>query len=267
MTNSLKVRLSIERDIPILRFIWRWKIAPLEVLKERFFSDNSRGTCFNRLNKLRLAGFVATVYVPQTKGFVWMLTKRGFGVVREWLPVGTEAGFKSECVYHDLLSLHLNLGDWVRDPSTDDYLCSEQELRRLPSEALDDWIPGKLSHRPDGYIRPPMFTESVTALEVELSPKPVNAYKDLGIAYLECRKVGRVLWLVPSHRMASALSQIFAGLDQRSRQLHQFILKDEFTSQRWKTVIREGSLSGSSVKQSIDLIGSGSAHSIIRSSY
>lgn len=250
MTAIAKLRLSSERDLPLLKFIWRWKVVPLDILKDRFFPKSRTGTCFNRLNQLRRAGYLDTVYVSQMRLFVWTLRKKGFGALREWLPHACHVGYKSETAYHDVLSLFLNLGDWVSRPDKDGKLFSEQELRRLSSEFYEDWVPVGFDHRSDGYIKIGQEDSSAfLAIEVELSPKTVSEYRHLAVTYAHCPNLKMVIWAVPTARMAKGLQKIFSEYGPSSQKLHQFVLKDSLQKSKWAAVVIEGSKLGQSIRE------------------
>ena len=71
-----RIILTSNRDIPILLFLWRWKIATTKALHFRFFSKFSLKTAYHRLYLLRRGGFIQIRASLSGQNPVWCLTKK-----------------------------------------------------------------------------------------------------------------------------------------------------------------------------------------------
>src|SRR5579885_720950 len=98
-----RVILSSQRDLPLLQFLWTWKLAPSAVLAARFFPEASANRAYNRLNALERARYIHGRTDEHGQSHVWMLTKKGYTAVRDKLPPLKEEGFRSESIRHDLI--------------------------------------------------------------------------------------------------------------------------------------------------------------------
>jgi hypothetical protein len=248
--------LRERRDLPILAFLWKWKIATSAALYVRFFPNSAPITAYKRLRSLQRLGFLERVTDERGEASVWTLTKAGFEVVREYLPALREEGFRSENVRHDLIAQAAHLGNWLVKEPPGVVLFSEQQLRRYEPGAYPDWVPTSTKRKPDGYWRINAKDGDklarVIALEVELSRKKEDEIRGIGYFYADEFRIDRVLWVVLSEPMAHRLAGIFDGLDVQRRGFHNFVLLSDFRALGWGAPIILGPENGKTIEIFID---------------
>src|SRR5258708_5011759 len=99
----MKVNLNPHRDIPLLQFLWLWKVSTMKALCHRFFPNSAPNTAYRRILTLQEGGFIAPRSDRCGIKRVWTLTPKGYKVIRPDLPTLKEEGFASEHIGHDLL--------------------------------------------------------------------------------------------------------------------------------------------------------------------
>ena len=55
---SYNVVLSENREIPLLLFLWKWKVSTTAALIQKFFPNCKGKTAYNRILSLRKAGLI-----------------------------------------------------------------------------------------------------------------------------------------------------------------------------------------------------------------
>ena len=126
--------MSEQRDIPLLVFLWQWKLSTTAALACRFFPERSLPTAYHRLWLLEKAKFIREHTDRYRKRFAWGLDQKGYHAIRELLPALREEGYKSENIGHDLLVTAVHIGDWLLGAPTGAEVFSEQQLRRYHSD-------------------------------------------------------------------------------------------------------------------------------------
>lgn len=241
--------LSIETGVPLLRFLWKWKLVSSAALSARFFSSMKNPfSAYNYLNRLRLAHYITPRAEEEGRAYLWSLDRAGFDAISHHLPVLREAGYKSECPRHDWLTSAFHLGDWlIRAPSGVESF-SEQELRRFDPEHYPRWVPRSQSHRPDGYWhRSEKNVARTLALEMELNRKKASSYQSVGSFYGEATQVGRVLWVVPTLSDAIYIDAALAKAPGARKSIHSFVMLESFIERGWSAQIESGPGKGLSV--------------------
>jgi hypothetical protein len=233
--------LTKERDLPLLRFLWRWKVLSTASLCRKFFSEASIHTGYKRLLKLERSGFIQSRTDPTATIHVWMLTQKGFQAIRHLLPPLKEEGYKSEHLIHDWLVSSVHLGELLIAKREHVGLVSEQELRRVEPDFFPAWIPKSTLHRPDGYTRVEAGngsegTAKTIALEVELSLKGTADYQAVAEFYAK-QDVDQIVWVTPKLTMASRIERI-VGSNERAA--HSFVLIDDLLRDGSHAVIKIG---------------------------
>jgi hypothetical protein len=245
-----RVVLSLDRDLRLLLFLWRWKLATTKALHARFFARSTLRWAYKRLWKIASAGYITSVPVELANGTAWTLTKQGFLAVRDQLPVLREDGFKSESLYHDMVCAAFHLGDWVAGQPTSVSVFPEQQLRRYELESYPSWIPKTTAHRPDGYTMVANGHDNrVFAIEVEISPKPIAVYQSLSSFYANHRNIDRVMWLVNRASFAEHLHSHLAAYDSQGAQLHNFIALGQFLKMGWSSPVVLGPDLGLTIRE------------------
>lgn len=237
-----RVYLSTEIGVPLLKFLWKWKLASTAAIAIRFFShrkDPRSG--YNYLCKLRLAHYLALRSEDEGRGFLWALDRAGFEAIRHHFPELREDGYKSEFRRHDWLASAFHLGDWLLAAPAGVQTFSEQELRRLEPEHYPLWVPRDPAHRPDGYWhRLDGNTPRTVALEMELNRKKSDAYQRVGSFYGESTQVARVLWVVPALSDATSVQTSLAKAPGARAGIHSFVILGSFLKQGWSATIESG---------------------------
>lgn len=242
--------LSPERDLPLLTFLWRWKVATTKALHARFFPECVQFRAYARLLQLSDAGYLTAIQLGHQKGVVWSLTRKGFLVVREQLPALAAEGFASEHMRHDLLCAAFHLGDWLCAQPVNVSLFSEQQLRTYDPEMYPAWVPASGGHRADGYsFVQGQSGDRVIGIEVELSRKKVSLYKSAGIFYSHQREVDRVLWLVEGATYLASLESHLATYDLDRSSIHNFVSLGQFQRQGWQSRIARGPEQGLTIHE------------------
>ncbi len=239
MTKNIS--LSMNRDIPILQFLWRWKLSTTAALSLKFFPDKSPITAYKRLWTLKHRGFIQVRADSQYRKFVWMLDKKGYAAIKETLPVLRSDGYRSESIGHDLLVNAVHLGEWLTNAPTGVGLFSEQQLRSYHFDHYPAWAPKTDLHRPDGYWKVPAATGNyAVALEVELTPKRNVQYEIVGSFYSRYPEILRALWIVPRQSMATNIHEQIAKALKGSPSIHDFVTFGQFQSKGWNARIEVG---------------------------
>lgn len=254
---SRHILLSKSRDIPLLEFLWKWKLSTTAALAHKFFPNCSRKTAYRRLQKLSHAGVIQTKLINQRAQYVWTLDQKGYWAIAHKLPELRCDGFQSENLEHDLLATAIHLGDWLFGVPEKCSLFSEQQLRRFYPEHYLGWVPKPLCtneeeiHRPDGYWQVSQNDVKKTiALEVELSPKRDSDYEAVGQFYSDPdNKIYRVLWVVPRLSLAKRLGNMFASNGSKSQSSHNFVLLNKVTKLGWQAPIELGPESGITISK------------------
>lgn len=233
------------RDIKILKFLWKWKMVSTAAVGLRFFPNASVHTGYRRLLALAQFGFVTFIQIDHTTGQGWTLTPKGYKVIRHLLGDLSVDGFKSEYPHHDRLVTALHLGNWLTNQPEYTQTFSEQQLRRIPVDLWDDWVPKSTTHRPDGYSL--LFRgerKLVVAFEVELWLKSKNRYEPLVAFYDVQQSIDMVIWLVNSKVTLNSMKRTFERFNIREMQKHHFILLSDFQARGWYAPFVSGKFIG-----------------------
>lgn len=242
------VVLSNERDVPILEFLWKWKLATTATLAVRFFPKLNPVIAYNRLLRLKQGGFIESRCDERGQSFYWCLTQKGFAAIEDTLPHLRERGFKSEHLRHDALVTAMHLGDWIYGAPEGAFFFSEQQLRRHDPSDFPSWVSRSQVHRADGYWGLPQEgTTSACALEVELNRKPNEEYEKVAHFYGDSAQVIRVLWVVSSQLMAHAIHNSITRTPIDRNNIHNFALLSNFQSGCWGAPIILGPEQGKTI--------------------
>jgi hypothetical protein len=226
--------LSEDRDVPLLIFLWKWKLATTAALAARFYPPLSPEGAYRRLWRLERMHMIREQMGESRRHATWALGPKGYLIARAYLPELREEGYKSEHVGHDLLASAVHLGDWNLGEPSDVQLFSEQQLRRYSPQCYPPWVPTDEEHRPDGYWNLPHGAVRRTiALEVELSRQRPARYRAVAGFYSRNKNVIRVLWIAKSERSARAILRYLTEADSGASAFHDFALVDGFLAKGW----------------------------------
>ncbi len=244
--------LSIHRDIPLLIFLWKWKIATTSALHKRYFLKCRPHRAYCRLLNLTKAGYLDRKTIGAAFETVWTLTEKGFNKILPYLPSLKDEGFRSENIHHDLITQAVHLGEWLQGEPEHVKLFSEQQLRRYDPNDYLPWVPKDKRRRPDGYWRiDDGKTKETIALEVELNRKPVCELRNIAEFYAENEKIDRVLWAVLSERTAIQINSIFEENHLQRKGFHDFLILNHFLKSGWDAQIILGPNAGKKIKETL----------------
>lgn len=236
------------RDLSIMRYLWKWKLVSTEALAAKFYPNLSLLSPYRRLLRLADANYLQYIHDNDASGCGWSLTSKGFKKIRHLLGELRAEGFKSEYPHHDSHVTAFHLGDWLTNQPEYTQTFSEQQLRRIPVDLWDDWVPKSDIHRPDGYSL--MFNGDervVFAFEVEMSLKPKPRYESVAVFYDLQQSINAVFWLVNSRSTANSLKRYFESFNVRNISKHNFVVMEEFRRLGWLATFAEGKFKGKSV--------------------
>jgi hypothetical protein len=229
-----KVQLTT-RDVALLDALWKWKMLTSAGIWRALYDGRSANTFYVRLLRLKKAGLITLRPTDSCgSGYVWILTKKGFSLVREKISTLKEIGYQSENIEHDLYVTAVHAGEWLAGSPSGVELFSEQQLRRLDPDCYPNWVPTSSLRRPDGYWRIPFQGRPVTiALEVELSKKGGLSYPLVGTFYEQQTTIFRVVWVVGTESLLQHIRSQIEKACPRSVDIHNFLLLDAFKNQGW----------------------------------
>ncbi len=250
MASSAEIQIT-DHDIAIFRFIWRWKLATTSTLCARYTRHfkATPHTLYKRLKRLEVAGFldVVRVFAPKP-GHAWTLTEKSYASFKSFLPEIIQVGYKSENPTHDLFVQAAHLGNFLDVKSLPSKLriITEQELRRVHPQCLPKELSESTNHRADGYwiYDQSKTTRTILALEVELSQKSSERYRECIFHYSLARDIDSVLWIVESEHLAKIISKELSADRHSAQSKHQFVLLADLVKQGWNSQIISGNNTG-----------------------
>jgi hypothetical protein len=222
------------RDIEIMQYIWRWKIASTRSVHEANNRDASEYSTYKILDRLERNHMLECRYNMAERFHVWQLTEYGFESIRQYLGDLKEEGYLSENHRHDRLVQAFQLGEWATHQFKEATFFTEQEMRRLPVENYPEWVPQTADHRADGYTRLVGCSRTWTlAYEVELTAKNVQKYESVLRFYRASRAVDRVLWLVGSPEVRATILRAKSCIKDDSANFHVFVDLADYIKNGW----------------------------------
>ncbi len=225
-----------ERDILLLKFLWRWKVSTAATLSNKFFSENSKKWAYNRMYQLRTAGYIRIISDPVYSKHVCTLDKKGFDIILPHLPPLEEVGYRSENICHDIIASAVHLGDWLLETPKEVSLFSERELRSYHSDFYPKWVPHPVTRRSDGYWRVPSGQKMATiALEVELTAKHNVDYEIIGEFYANRENIYRVVWVTSTISLMKRVEENIRKAIGTKTFIHDFITFEDFKKFGWQS--------------------------------
>lgn len=247
--------LNTVTEIEMLKFLWKWKVASTSALAARFYPSSSLRAAYLRYWKLEEGGFIRAQCSDNGRGFVWMLTKKGFSVMRKHIRENlVEEGYKSEYLGHDILVTAAHLGGFVANVPPGVELVSEQQLRRLHPASLPAWVPTTELHRPDGFWRITNGNGSrVVALEVELSQKNLDQYEQIARYYEDDTNGCEVIWIIDGEKLADGIQRKIKKINPSSSS-HSIIAYGDFVRSGWQAKVVAGKNVDLTLYESLEIL-------------
>lgn len=226
-------------DIEILKFLWKWKLAPSSVLHQALAPETNPNTFNKRIKKLENNNLIQC-HTEMFYGFqAWGLCEFGFYVVKESLGNVRDHGFKSASLPHDRLVLAFQLGEWIWQKDPKPLFITDQELMKYPADIISRLVPTPKDHRPDGYtVFLNQEKKKVFAVEVELHAKTVSRYHTLIAWYSLQKEITQVLWLIGDPFALDQVLKAKAEAQETSQNYHVFVDLNEYLKDGWDAMIR-----------------------------
>lgn len=224
-------------DLKIMALIFKWKIAPMFIIKASLHRGEKEQTFEKRVHRLVRRGLIQKVdHLGEFRFF--QLTEKGFLRFKQTLDGLKEDGFASEAMGHDFLSLAMQLGAWAHAKPKSVEIVSEQEMRRFNVSELPSWLPSLDGHRPDGFTRFKHGNKSrILAYEIEINAKHSERYISVMQYYNRRSDIDLVLWLVKNNSHRKLIIDTCVYVDKVSLSKHAFILLDDFKSSHWDAMV------------------------------
>lgn len=239
-SKSKTFLLLTHRDIEILKSLWKWKLGTTASIGLEFFGNADSDAAYQRLRRLKKFGYIQLLPIPSTQGYVWILSHKGYGEIKSFLPALREDGFLSETLHHDYWCMAFQRGP-LASLSSEVEVISEQELRRLHKTSFPDWVPLSDVHRPDGYFRVPVNGKRASvALEVELNRKKDSAYYLVAHFYQNLPSIFRVIWVTQTSNDAKLIQDKIKSALPNHFQKHLFVTIPDFKEKMWQAPILLG---------------------------
>ena len=231
---------KIERDIAILDFLWRFKVATTGMIHAHLFSDRAIKTAYNVLDRLRKKKLISSRTDEYGKNPVWTIEVKGFKAIRNRLPELREESFKSANRDHDLICSSIHLGEFINDLPKDIELITEQMLRIYHKEFLPSFVPDVDEDRPDGYWYMASGDRiKLISLEVELSQKAFARYEGYSNFYEDFTEDHRCLWVVKTKGHARKILRAMYKI-KPDYMIHNFVLLKDILELGWDSIIFAG---------------------------
>jgi hypothetical protein len=216
----------------------------------RFYPKAKPVSAHRRLLELSRSGYIQTIASYTGNGFVWTLTDKGFGIVKEKVGDLKQSGYKCEAIGHDLLSMAAMVGEWIHETPRGVEFYSEQQLRRKDISQHPMWVPQSEIHRSDGYWRLPKLPRgSSVSLEIERSQKDLRKYELIADFYEEFHFVRHVVWIAPVFKQRSSIEATMREYLRQEQTKHSFISIDDFVRLGWQAKFQIGKLSGRTLSE------------------
>lgn len=222
-----------EVELQILRLVFKWKVLSFSIIRLSLRNGENENTFKQRVNRLVRKGFLRRI---KYLGKLTLLSLTDFGFLRmkNGLDGFKEEGFASEAVWHDFLSVALQLGPLAACKVNNFETVSEQQIRRFFLKDLPYWIPNIDSHRPDGFTRLKQNGKfKIIAYEVEISVKTSDRYDAVCQYYARSNQINHVVWLVKNQSHLNLIQNSILRFDETGLSKHSFILLNDFIENFW----------------------------------
>ena len=249
MKLLLRNPILSSKEVELLLFLWKFRLATFETLRRIAFPSLSAKSAYDRLRKLRSGGFVSVVKIEGRADRVWRLEKRGMDyLTHHVLPELKANRFKPHYNYHDLLASAALIGEWFCGTPRGVRIISEQEMKTVEIAELTRNFPQGMDHHPDGiWILNSGEETKRLALEVELSAKSSKRYQEVGVFYASDTFFDHVVWIIRSKDHGNQILTATRKFGIPRDGVHLFVLLEDFKENLWQSKIRNGDFNGKSL--------------------
>ena len=199
-----------ERDEKLLDFLYQFKVATVDDVRELIFDSVVKSRVYRRLKELVVMGLIQKV--PYQKNGRWLsaysLTRKSFKkIVMEGENSKGWQQVLSGKVVHDL-SLVLIYRRFIKSPEIIDFMTENALLgnsSELSSYGIEEWM----KHHPDGILvdQTPKGTFFLP-LECELSLKKCFRYETKLIHYYQSTKIPAIIYVCGDAKIRDSLCRI-----------------------------------------------------------
>ncbi len=233
-----KTKLTEERDLPLLNFLWRWKVCSTQLLHQAFFAGRSPKTSYERLRELEAAKYIQRRSTCDGLYAYWQLSKKGFTSIKGSVDGISVDGFQPNSAEHDLIATGIHCEGWLQCMPDDADLMTEQELTCVRPETWSAWVPRHLARRPDGYwFRGWRDRFKVIALEVELHPKSKGWFREILAAYAWNEEIHAVIWVTQRPCIENRIISLPRPHDTGIGPTHTIISLDDVLANGWRATM------------------------------
>ncbi len=229
-----------KRDLNILIFLWKYKVASSAILHEKFLSNMKYKSRYEKLRRLKKKNLISIRYNSNGTFPLWVLTKKGFDCIKSYIPELEKKYLISECRRHDFICLATQQGPFINEYPKDIFVTTDQEIKSLDRSQLPSYLPTHDTRRPDGYWYFNNGTNiKLMALEVELNQKSKSIYESYSHFYGKFKKDQRCLWIVKSEKIVDSILESFYK-SRPEYYVHNFIFLDDILTKGWASSIYAG---------------------------
>jgi len=197
------------RDVELVRFVYAHRVVSYSQIWRKFFSDRHKTTVSHRLKRLRNDGFIKSAMMPIKAGYAeryFMPSEKAYEVVRHsWGFEIDRPLYKSESIVHDLHMVDLAIR--MERLTQFNKLLPENLLQSSTALIQDPFLGDLVRAQSDGalYVTGKSGRGYLFALEMELSDKSLDRYKEKLSAYYLMKGIQGVLYVCSDQRVIAPL--------------------------------------------------------------
>lgn len=243
------------KDLLVLDFLWNWKAASTQMLKEVAYKTDSHWWVYRALRRLKQEKYIQLL--PRGRNLdleLWALTKHGFEVVLMDRDDMEQYRYRVHAPAHDYLGTCLQLGD-LWQSNVDARFFTEQQLSSLAKWNFPHSLRAVEEHIPDGVtmVRGALHTVTI-GYEVDINLKEEERYLSTVDYYRDGLKPNLVVWLVRNIWMAEKIwkcicRRSYGENEEALGKKYVFVLLEDFKQNAWGAKVINGKLKGMSLRK------------------
>lgn len=243
------------KDLEVLEFLWTWKAASTQLLKEVAYRAESPWWVYKALRRLKQEKYIQLL--PRGRNLdleLWALTRHGFEIVLMDRDDMEQYRYRVHAPAHDYFGTCLQLGD-IWQSNVDARFFTEQQLSSLAKWNFLPALRANEEHIPDGVtmIRGALHTVTI-GYEVDLNLKEEARYQSTVNYYRDGLKPNLVVWLVRNMWMAEKIWECIRAYSYGETpddlgKRYAFVLLDDFKQNAWGAIAINRPLKGVSIRK------------------
>ncbi len=229
-----------QRDLRIILFLWKFRVATTAMLHQKFFSDTTSRNAYNTLLKLRGHSYIATRTDEYGKDPLWSIDRKGLELIKEYIPETKSNNLKLKNKEKDLLCSGILQGEFLKEIPEEVELITEQMLTVYQNGLLPKYIPDMTEHTPKGYWCFKNENKNrLVSLEIEVTRMSKLHYLDSSYFYKDFSENSRVFWVVKdSTQVKDILFLMYEACPKYK--VHNFVLLKDIYKNGWHAEIIGG---------------------------